>query len=134
MKKILVIAFILFSSLSVMAQKTDEPKATAAGQDARFAKRSEPERTINGPAKRQQTTRVVDGRVLRVGPTTTYLKNGLSAEEVLKLLGKPALITERQEGNRHLVVYTFRRSEDRVLIAEFEGGLLVGSRMEPAGL
>jgi hypothetical protein len=81
-------------------------------------------------AGRKQVERIVDGRVLRLGPTTTYLKNGLSTEEVVKLLGKPYSVSEQLEGGRLLTTYIFPRSEGRVLIAQFENGLLIGSRME----
>ncbi|MCA1557030.1 MAG: hypothetical protein LC731_00650, partial [Acidobacteria bacterium] len=75
---------------------------------------------------------VLDGRVLRLGPTTTYLKNGLRTDEVLRLLGKPVNVTERREGGRLLATYIFERSSGRVLIADFENGLLANSHMEPA--
>ena len=69
--------------------------------------------------------------VVRVGPRTTYLKEGLSSQEVVRLLGKPASISERSENGVVVTTYQFRRGEDRVLIAEFENGVLVRSRIEP---
>src|SRR5882672_9627828 len=57
--------------------------------------------------------------VVQVGPRTTYLKEGLSTEEVVRLLGKPSAITERNEKDVVVTIYEFPRSEDRVLIAEF---------------
>jgi hypothetical protein len=69
-------------------------------------------------------------RVLRVGPSTTYLKNGLSLNEVVMLLGKPASRSERLAGDVRLTTCVFPRSEGRVLVAEFENGLLVASRTE----
>ena len=68
--------------------------------------------------------------VVRVGPRTTYLKDGLRIDEVIRLLGKPLSITERIEQNASLKVYIFQRSEGQVLIAEFENGLLVRSYRE----
>ena len=68
--------------------------------------------------------------VVRVGPRTTYLKDGLRIDEVIRLLGKPLSITERIEQNASLKVYIFQRSEGQVLIAEFENGLLVRSYSE----
>ena len=68
--------------------------------------------------------------VVRVGPRTTYLKEGLSSEEVVRLLGKPVSISERNEKGVVVATYEFQRGEGRILIAEFENGLLVRSRIE----
>lgn len=65
--------------------------------------------------------------VVRVGPSTTYLKQGLSTEEVVKLLGEPTAISEGTDGE---VTYEFPRSEGRVLLADFVNGSLVSSRTE----
>lgn len=131
MQKVLaIVAFILLSSLTVAAQTADEQVKLSDGQRVEFAKRVETERTINAPAS--LTAEVVDGRVLRIGPTTTYLKNGLSKDEVVRILGKPSFVLERWEGKRFLATYTFKRSSGRLFVAEFEDGLLVRSRTEPA--
>lgn len=71
--------------------------------------------------------------VVRVGPPTTYLKEGLRVEEVIRLLGKPLSISERSENGTTIVSYEFRRGEGRVLVAEFELGILVRSRTETRG-
>lgn len=68
--------------------------------------------------------------VVRVGPRTTYLKDGLRIDEVVRLLGKPLSISERNERNVIVKTYVFQRGEGQVLIAEFENGLLVRSRTE----
>jgi hypothetical protein len=68
--------------------------------------------------------------VVLVGPRTTYLKAGLSREQVVRLLGKPSSISERSEQDVVITTYEFKRGEGRVLIAEFEHGLLVRSRTE----
>ncbi len=68
--------------------------------------------------------------VVQVGPRTTYLKEGLTTAEVVRLLGKPAAISERLDNDIVVTVYEFTRSEDRVLIAEFVKGALVRSTME----
>lgn len=68
--------------------------------------------------------------VVQVGPRTTYLKEGLRTDEVVRLLGKPASILERKENNVTMTTYQFQRGEGRILIAEFENGVLVRSRME----
>jgi hypothetical protein len=68
--------------------------------------------------------------VVRVGPRTTYLKDGLRIDEVVRLLGKPLSISERNEQNVVVKTYVFQRGEGQVLLAEFENGLLVRSRTE----
>jgi hypothetical protein len=67
--------------------------------------------------------------VVRVGPSTTYLKEGLSIEEVKRLLGEPTAIVEREEGH-DAITYVFTRSEGRVLVVEFVKDSLVSSRTE----
>jgi hypothetical protein len=68
--------------------------------------------------------------VVQVGPRTTYLKEGLTTDEVVRLLGKPAAISERTDNDVVVTIYEFNRSEDRVLVAEFEKGALVRSAMQ----
>jgi hypothetical protein len=68
--------------------------------------------------------------VVKVGPRTTYLKEGLRTDEVVRLLGKPVSITERNENGIVVTIYAFQRGERRILIAEFLGGLLVRSWIE----
>lgn len=71
--------------------------------------------------------------VVQVGPRTTYLKEGLSSEEVVRLLGKPSAISERNERDEVVTIYEFPRSENRVLVAEFVKDALVRSTMESRG-
>jgi hypothetical protein len=68
--------------------------------------------------------------VVHVGPTTTYLKEGLKPEEVVWLLGAPTSISESRREGQSFLVYEFQRSGDRVLIAEFANRSLVASRTE----
>jgi len=68
--------------------------------------------------------------VVQVGPRTTYLKEGLRTDEVVRLLGKPASISERSENDVVITTYEFQRGEGRILIAEFVGNLLVSSRLQ----
>jgi hypothetical protein len=68
--------------------------------------------------------------VLRVGPSTTYLKHGLSIAEVVRFLGQPGSISERQEGDARLATYIFPRGERRFLVAEFKDGALIRSHVE----
>lgn len=71
--------------------------------------------------------------VVQVGPRTTYLKEGFTTEEVVRLLGKPSAISERTENGVVVTVYEFPRGEARVLVAEFVKGVLVRSTMETHG-
>jgi len=86
---------------------------------------------VNVSAQGSSTQRRVVRRIgiVRVGPSTTYLKQGLSTEEVVRLLGEPTAIFGREEASDALT-YVFARSEDRVLVAEFVKGSLVSSRTE----
>jgi len=68
--------------------------------------------------------------VVRVGPTTTYLKEGLSTNQVVRLLGEPTAIYKRAEKDLIITTYEFPRAEGRVLIAEFVSDALVDSRVE----
>jgi hypothetical protein len=68
--------------------------------------------------------------VVQVGPRTTYLKEGLRTDEVVRLLGKPARVSERSENNVVITTYEFHRGEGRILIAEFVSDILVRSRLE----
>jgi hypothetical protein len=68
--------------------------------------------------------------VVRVGPSVTYLKEGFTVEEVLRLLGEPANISKHQSGSELVVTYEFPRGQNRFLIAEFVNGALVSSRTE----
>lgn len=68
--------------------------------------------------------------VVKVGPRTTYLKEGLRTDEVVKLLGKPVSISERNADGVVVTIYAFQRGEERILIAEFVGGVLVRSWIE----
>ena len=66
--------------------------------------------------------------VVRVGSPTTYLKEGLTTEEVLQVLGEPAGIYKRVEDGVLVTTYEFRRGGERMLVAEFVHGTLVRSR------
>ena len=85
---------------------------------------------VNSSAQttRRQTSH--KAAVVRVGPTTTYLKEGLSTEQVVRLLGEPSAISEHKEQNSIVTRYEFPRAEGRVLIAEFVHDVLRNSRIE----
>jgi hypothetical protein len=87
------------------------------------------------PYFRQVSYRYVAGslrkpRVVRVGPPTTYLKEGLRTEEVLRVLGEPSTVSERVEQGLVVTTYEFPRGEGRILIAEFISDALVRTRIE----
>lgn len=86
----------------------------------------------NGSAQTNGGKRYVSHKpgVVRVGPTTTYLKEGLSTEQVVRLLGEPSAISERIEKDLIVTTYEFPRGEGRVLIAEFVSDALIDSRIE----
>jgi hypothetical protein len=86
----------------------------------------------NGSAQTSRGKRYVSHKpsAVRVGPTTTYLKEGLSTEQVIRLLGEPSAISERIEKNSLVTTYEFPRAEGRVLIAEFVRDALIDSRIE----
>jgi hypothetical protein len=68
--------------------------------------------------------------VVHIGPRGTYLKEGLSPEEVVSLLGAPTSIFQSKRDGHSVVVYEFQRSGDRVFVAEFVNGSLIASRTE----
>jgi hypothetical protein len=83
-----------------------------------------------GNIKASVPQRIVRGGVVHVGPRSTYLQEGLSTEEVVRLLGEPAVVSERDERGVLVTTYEFPRSEGRTLIAEFTKGVLIRSRIE----
>jgi hypothetical protein len=86
----------------------------------------------NGSAQTSGVKRYVSHKpgIVRVGPTTTYLKEGLSTEQVIRLLGTPSAIYESTKNNSTVTTYEFPRAEGRVLIAKFVGNALIDSRIE----
>ena len=68
--------------------------------------------------------------VVHVGPRSTYLKEGLSREEVVSLLGAPTSILQSKRDGRSVIVYEFQRTGERVFVAEFVNGSLIASRTE----
>lgn len=84
---------------------------------------------IAGLPQRQNGVAVRRG-VMRVGPRSTYLKEGMRTQEVLRLLGQPATVSERTEDGAVVTRYEFDRSEGRIIVAEFVSDALVRSRTE----
>jgi len=71
--------------------------------------------------------------VVRVGPSVTYLKEGFTVEEVVRLLGQPVAVSKHKSGSELVTTYEFPRGQNRFLIAEFVNGSLVSSRTETRG-
>jgi hypothetical protein len=120
MRKFFVLISIILLAAAAVAAQTG-PKT----ETARPGRSTEGERKTSAGGKK---IRARGTGVLRLGPPTTYLKNGLSAGDVVKVLGQPVSVSERLDGDLRLATYTFARGEGRVLVAEFENGVLVGSR------
>ena len=80
--------------------------------------------------KNKSGKRVHQTTAIRIGPPTTYLKEGLTAEEVMRVLGEPINVTERQEEGVTIITLQFQRGGNRVLVAEFVNDTLVSSKTE----
>ena len=117
-----IISMILVSSMAASAQ------AGAKGELARLRQSASGDKKASVITFKKVRARAPG--IVRVGPSTTYLKNGLSLDEVVRVLGHPVSVSERQDGNLRYATYTFTRSVGRVLVAEFENGVLVNSRAE----
>jgi hypothetical protein len=117
-----------FSSIAIILLSVAAVSAHTVGAKSNNPGRSKEEEKRD--SKRDAEISRRDSRVLKLGPSTTYLKNGLSLIEVVRLLGAPASRSQRQDGNLRLTTCIFERSDGRILLAEFENGLLVASRIE----
>jgi hypothetical protein len=111
-----IIPAILFSllALSVIASPSQATGGTSLNDgDGRTQAR-------NTPRKSQGTARpVVD-----LGNRTTYLKAGLSIEDVISVLGKPILVRRENGVSADSFVYVFARGDGRTLVARFSNSLL----------
>jgi hypothetical protein len=125
MKKVLIaIGVILISVAGAVAQTGSK------GQLARLNRKAAAEKRASATGRKVKES--APG-VLRVGPSTIYLKNGLRAGEVVRFLGQPATRLERRGRDSRLATYTFARGDGRVLVAEFENGRLISSHIAAAG-
>ena len=91
----------------------------------------------NGSAQTSGNKRYVSHKpgVVRVGPTTTYLKEGLSTEQVIRLSGHPSPLTTQLskavadkasvQATHNFVLLTWRRAE---------GGFTPGCATHPSNL
>jgi hypothetical protein len=68
--------------------------------------------------------------VVHLGPRTTFLKEGLTTEDVFRLLGEPSARSNRNENGKMVATFEFQRGEGRVLVADFVENALIGSRIE----
>lgn len=127
MSKVLVIgAVIICAAIGVSAQ-------TANGQKHTFEGTQVTNRTRVPIAKDGGKYVITVSRkpgVVQLGPRTTYLKEGLTTEEVLRVMGRPTAVSERNEQGSIVTSYEFIRGDGRVLIAEFIDNALVRSRTE----
>jgi len=124
------LSILAFAAVTASAQTQAEPKS------ATESNKQQQSETITAPAQRVSYTyqRGSSGRhaVVRVGPSSTYLKEGLSTAEVVAFLGQPARISEYNDNGQAVVVYEYPRSENHTLFAEFIGDRLVHTRTEPS--
>lgn len=124
MKKIFIVsAIILLSAIAASAQskaKTGKPALVRNKEEVQIALAA------------SRNVRKEDARVLRLGPSTTYLAKGLSVGDVIRAMGNPTSVSEEQEGDTRRATYIFPRSGDHVIVAKFENGLLVSSDTKTA--
>src|SRR3982751_6075662 len=71
--------------------------------------------------------------VVEIGPRSTYLREGLKLEAVLRVLGEPTSMSERNENRVTVRIYVFARGEGRTLTAEFINNVLVHYQTQETG-
>lgn len=121
MRKIIFLVIVMLSAIVGVSAQTQEQKGNS--EQRQKEKAVSFWRVSRNPGSRPTG-------VLRLGPPTTYLKEGLSTEEVLRLLGEPDSISQRDYKGVIVTTYAFPRGEGRILIAEFVSDALVRSRVE----
>jgi hypothetical protein len=122
MRKIIILVIVMVSGIAGVSAQTQE-QVKEKSQPRQQEKVVSFWRVSHNPGSR------LTG-VLRLGPPTTYLKEGLSSEEVLRLLGQPGSISQRDDKGAIVTTYEFPRGEGRILIAEFVRDALVRFRVE----
>ncbi len=114
MSKILTILLaIMFAAVGVFAQSENNLKQQSEGKRVT-------RKYIVSSSHRHVT--------VELGPRTTYIKEGLSAQAVVRLLGQPVAVVERTENGKTVTSYEFTRSQGRILTVEFVDNSLVRSR------
>ncbi|MGH9932510.1 MAG: hypothetical protein ACREA9_25180 [Pyrinomonadaceae bacterium] len=136
MRKVLSIVIVMMAAMvcvSAQARPARQERTQFSEDTSATLKSDRPVREAEAFYPRTSFSYPVDDfqpGVVRVGPRTTYLKEGLRTDEVVRLLGKPASISERSENDVVTSTYEFQRGEGHILIAEFVDGVLVRSRTE----
>jgi hypothetical protein len=122
MRRFLVIAIILtvgIISASAQSSKRKHHADKSASKMTVEAENAVPRTSFSYPLDDYKPG------VVKVGPRTTYLKEGLRTDEVVRLLGKPSSTSERKENDVVVKIYEFQRGEHQVLVAEFVSDSLV---------
>ncbi|MDQ6653743.1 MAG: hypothetical protein M3Y84_13495, partial [Acidobacteriota bacterium] len=136
-KFLVFVMVIMCAAVTVSAQTPNDVKHTPAVTEAieqhpDLSRAEQDERDVSSRRISYEyvapTSRKIG--VVRVGAPTTYLKRGLTMEEVIHVLGQPADISQRLEEGVLVTTYEFRRGGERMLIAEFVHDRLVRSRTE----
>ena len=133
MQKVLGIVIVVMAAMVCVAAQTKQDGVRYTGHNGTTLKINAPATEIDAFYPHTSYSYPVEDfkpGVVQVGPRTTYLKEGLRADEVIRLLGKPARISERTENDVVITTYEFHRGEGRILIAEFVSDILVRSRLE----
>jgi hypothetical protein len=133
MQKVLGIVIVIMAAMVCVSAQTRQDRIRFSEHKVATLKLNSPATEIEGFHLGTSYSYPVEDfkpGVVQVGPRTTYLKEGLRTDEVIRLLGKPASISERSENDIVITTYEFQRGEGRILIAEFVGGILVRSRSE----
>ena len=133
MKKVLGVMIVIMAAMVCVSAQTRQDRI-------RFAEHEDAVLKVNAPGTQPDafyphtsySYPVEDFKpgVVQVGPRITYLKEGLRTDEVVRLLGKPASVSERSENDIVITTYEFHRGEGRTLFAEFVSDILVRSRLE----
>ena len=133
MQKVLGVVIVIMAAMFCVSAQTRQDRIRFSDHKGTILKLNAPATDIDAFYPHTSYSYPVEDfkpGVVQVGPRTTYLKEGLRTEEVVRLLGKPASISERSENDIVITTYEFHRGEGRMLIAEFVSDILVSSRLE----
>jgi hypothetical protein len=133
MQKVLGIVIVIMAAMVCVSAQTSQDRIRFSEHKGAALKLNTPATETEAFYPRTSYSYPVEDfkpGVVQVGPRTTYLKEGLRTDEVVRVLGKPARISERSENHIVVTIYEFHRGEGRILIAEFVSGILVRSRLE----
>jgi hypothetical protein len=122
---------VLLSAVAVSAQTAGDLKPGSERNEAEYAAHLKDHGVSDKKkAKLKEEAGLRAPGVVRLGPSRTFLRTGLSTDDVVKFLGQPSSVSETQEGSARLTIYIFQRGEGRVIVAEFTNGALIRSRTE----